>query len=427
MKWIRPHAQALQRAACLATMSLAQPVAADCEIAQQPLPVLQFGPEDWTALSDISFRLGRDYFIPASPTLITAAPPTLTRRLREFGSISALIREASSWQRDYVMVGAAAETVLSLGMAYAETLARACEMLERADLFDEPFDQRLWSDVQTARQHMTSRTRVLRETTRRLRVYADLLNAAAQYYQDRNFLDNRHLHIGPPLGRMADAMRGIERLVRAWGEDMTFAVDRIPAQPGPDLFATASGLSISAATLDRLGRDGQRVLSTKPQDAALDRIFLNAEHIYRNCPVPEGTWIRLRNEWSNWRGGHLTDIGPQIVVTIGDTFLGQAIKARQVVRFDRLADGYYGIRFRHNNGYLDVSGITAATSSLGSRQGKPVPGQQWRCYDEGNGRFRLTSRAFGEEYSIDTYNDKPKAIMDDTGNFAAQYWSAERN
>ncbi len=370
---------------------------------------------DWHNIADLSFRLGRDH--------LDYGTSTLVRRFDRFPSRIKLFTEASHWFSFYPLINRGLPVLIETVDSHKKDLQRVCRAANAAFFDDVAFDRRQTNNIEAARTNLTTLARDLQSTYNTLDKYSSVLQAAARFYTNQRFSDPPQVRLGPNPSNVAARLDSLSRALRSMTSDLREGIRLLPREPTADLLDTASDLEVAVSLLSMVTRRAQMITQHQPDIKSI-RPYADGSYLAARCPAPINTWLVLRNEWSHWKGGYLTMFGSIAMVAQRSWF---ATLAKQEIRFEPVGKGYFALRTRTGNSFLDINYLAKNDYFISPQPGGTNFGQHWRCIPEGGGKFRLSNRFLGEVYSIDTYNNDNLAIMARTGNFSAQYWTAHRS
>ena len=379
----------------------------------------------WGDTARFSFLVGRDFDDPGSNTALIA-------RLRPFGDYPALRAGANSWQASYTEMAALAAALAQM-RADIDVLGGLCKALDDAAFEAAAFNGSSWTKsvdaVRTRVGALATRARALESA---LQGYSRALTAAAARYASAGYPANPLLPLGPEPPSVAPALADLWLRWRAIAADLESVGTGLPRSPDTTSDAGIIGLSAAETTLANTVDAAGAIGHAMPAPASLTPL-LTGDYLYDACPIEDGRSYYLSNAYYQQTNGVLTAadnttlVHPKGASPLGALSVAQ-IDAVQSWRFHKAGAGYWNLQpAAQASQFLDVLNDAATHYPLllnaATNGGPSYTGQFWRCYaTDTPGRYRFSNRFLGETFSIDTYSDSPRVIMDTTGGYAAQYW-----
>lgn len=233
-------------------------------------------------------------------------------------------------------------------------------------------------------------------------------NAAIQEYRSRNFPENKWVSIGPKLSAVQQA---IGLMNGQWGALLADLQDlqRLMANNQLDDI----DIEVGVLTWNDIMLSARGFITNIPQQQK----YLSGENYYDNCPLLDTAFYLMKNSFlskQNFVLGLEQDSRTLQMRPRGAP--NTDLSFRQQWRFIKIGQGLWRITNRaKGDGYALDTGTLALKGAY--------TGQYWRCMPtESPGWVRLVNSFTGELKSLDTYSDTFKAHMADTGNLTGQYW-----
>jgi len=423
----RPLSLSLWLKALLCLVAVISVPAHACTFQAESPPAAIAG-QRWLDAAEVAFRIGRDYDF-------DTGRPLLLRRLHGFSSFAALRQQQSQWAQAHQRMLADAVTIMSF-KKWVDRLQATCRDVDRADFDGVPLDRgRTKREIEAIRHQVLNSDRPLASLVKELQTASGTMAAAAGYYAGRGFAANSHLDLGPSLDGAAGTAKTLWLRWRAVHADLQFVAQALrKSVTNPSAFDTVQ-LMTAAQTLQRALDTTAGIVRAAPTTADVARI-MSGSRIAARCPVPAGQWVVLANRWYKKTHGELIYLDKGFSVLMASFLMPTSVskdpQVRRHFRFSDAGNGWWKIEVAGAPGrLLDVDDSKKAHYALRAtktRNGAPrYTGQYWRCLPDGaRGEFRLANLFLGEGMSIDTYKNSPEAIMADTGDYAAQYWTVAR-
>ena len=381
----------------------------------------------WADTAQFSFLVGSDFDDPGSNTVLIA-------RLRPFSGYPTLRRDAGAWPATYAEIGALAAAI-GQSRANVNVIGGLCKNLDDASFGATTFDRVAWTkSVDAVRARVDGLATRALALVAALHNFSTILAAAASNYANAGYAVNPSLRLETEPPAVARDIAELWLRWRAIAADLQFASAHLPESPDTASDAGLLNLTSAATTLANAADSAGAIARTMPAAASTSRLF-TGDYLYDACPIEDGRSYYLSNEYYQQTDGVLTGVGNTVLILAKGAplpFLSSVVTIDQLQswRFRKTGSGYWSLQSELPTPapqFLDVLNDAAQFHPLllgAAADGRPgFTGQFWRCYaTQTLGRYRFSNRFLGETFSIDTFNNKPQAIMAATGNYAAQYW-----
>lgn len=406
--------------AASATLFCATADARSCRVPTL-VPEAPVSAQVWREIAEFSFLVGRDM-------VDDAGNMTLVRRLRPMPEFVALRQEAANWGRVRTRSHEVADALAQLSKV-ADGLQQFCDQLDAVSLDPAaPLDETSWSaGIAQLEKQLDGVIAVATPLPQDLQRYAGLVRAAATRYAQGKYAPNPVIRIGPSPDAVASGLGEVAGRWRVMLADLQNARRILPVTPERQSERPLIAITTAMREITRVAIEARTLSAQRLANDAFRNIE-SGDYLYDQCPaIRDGQWVRLESEyWARKKGGSAMLSGSGLILP-REAALGFGYELWQ---FKKIGMGYWLIRnkaFNPQEKALDVMNSSGQNYPLtmSNTNGSPpkFSGQYWRCAaTDRAGEIRLYNRFLSEERSVDTYPNIGKAIMSESGYFAAQYW-----